>query len=82
MVTITANEAVQAAFRSIAQRAEIRDPSGKIIGYFEPSEETRRMYDEAKKLFEPEELQRIDASGGPYYTTEEVLRQLRSLKES
>jgi hypothetical protein len=80
MVTITANEAVQAAFRHVAQRAEIRDTSGTIIGYFEPSEETRKLYEEARTYFDPEDLKKIKESGGPYYTTAEVISYLRSLK--
>jgi len=35
MVIITANEALQTALAGIAEKAEIRDPAGKLIGYFE-----------------------------------------------
>jgi hypothetical protein len=58
MVIITANDAVQAAFRHIAQRAEIRDPAGTLIGYFEPSEETRKLYEDARKYFEQEDIKK------------------------
>jgi hypothetical protein len=79
MVIITANEAVQAAFLGIAQRAEIRNPSGKLIGYFEPSEELLNLYDEARKRIDPEEIKRRKESKEPGITTQELLTHLRSL---
>jgi hypothetical protein len=79
MVVITANEAVQAAFRHVAQRAEIRDPSGTLIGYFEPSDEAKRLLDEARRHFDPEEIKRRKASKDPGIPTPELLAYLRSL---
>jgi hypothetical protein len=79
MVTVTANDAVQAAFSGIAQRAEIRDPRGKLIGYFEPTEEMRRLLEEARRHIDPEEIKRLKAIKEPGVTTKELLAYLRSL---
>lgn len=81
MVTITANEAVETVLTGLAQKTEIRSTSGRVIGYFEPSQEVRKMYEEARKQFDPEELKRIKESGGPSYTTAEVLAHLRSVRQ-
>jgi hypothetical protein len=77
MVIITANEAVQAALAGVAERAEIRDSAGKLIGYFQPLGETRPTPEEIEKLVGNEELWK--ETKGPFYSTEEVIKQLDTL---
>ena len=79
MVTITASDAVETALSGFAQKVEIRSSSGRVLGYFEPSAETRMLYDEARKYFDPEEIKRLKESNGPFYTTAEIMNHLRSL---
>ena len=79
MVTVTANEAVQAAFAGISQRAEIRDPNGKLIGYFEPTDDVKRLLEEARRNIDPEEIKQLKANKEPGITTKELLDYLRSL---
>jgi predicted component of type VI protein secretion system len=79
MVTITATDAVQSDFVGIAERAEIRNAAGDLIGYFEPSPEVVRLYQEARQHFNPEEVQRIKASKDSAITTAEMLEFLRSV---
>ena len=62
---------------------EIRDQNGNVVGAFAPglSPEEQEAYRQAAALFDPEELDRIEKAGGPYYTTEQVLEYLDSLEK-
>jgi hypothetical protein len=79
MVSIIANEAIQAAIAGLSQRTEIRGPDGRILGYFEPTDEVLAMYEQARKHIDPEEIKRIKSVKDPGISTKELLEYLRSL---
>lgn len=79
MTVVIANDAVQVFLSSIKTEAEIRNPAGGILGYFKPAPpDEDLLYEQAKALFDPEEVERRAASKERGYTTEEVLSHLRS----
>jgi len=71
-------DVVAADFERLLYTTELRDSSGRMLGYFIPA------YDPEKyEIIDPEltedELRQIEASG-EWYSTDEVLRHLESLK--
>ncbi|HZZ29033.1 MAG TPA: hypothetical protein VFE46_13625 [Pirellulales bacterium] len=79
MVIITANEVVQAALAGIAEKAEIRDSQGKLIGYFEPSDVKKQLLEEARQHFDPDDIKNRKTVTDSGVTTSEMLAHLRSL---
>ena len=80
MVTKTVVPGVDDWLLTLREETEIRGADGRVLGYFVPADpELDALYAEAAAHFDPEELRRRKNSGGPWYTTEEVLRHLNSL---
>jgi hypothetical protein len=62
--------------------AEIRDPDGKVVGFFAPSAlKDAPDYARLAALFDHEEIERRKASKEKGYTTREVFEHLKSLTE-
>jgi hypothetical protein len=81
MEIVIANDAASAALSMLVQPAEIRDAKGNILGRFTPSEQQNdRIYAEAAKHFDPEELKRRKESFDGGRTTQEILEDLKKLK--
>lgn len=82
MVTLRANEAVQAFLGQAKEKVEIRGTQGELLGYFEPRQETEEeLYERAKKLLDPAEIERRMATEKDQgYTFEQVMEHLRSLE--
>jgi len=80
---LTADQALVERLAGIVEPVEIRDPDGKVMGTYTPvlSPEDQEAYRQAAAMFDPEELDRIEKAGGPYYTTAEVLAYLESLEK-
>ena len=63
MQTITAPEPVQQLLAGVHEKAEIRDLEGKLIGFFTPlAAHEAEVYERAKALFDPVEMERIVAT--------------------
>jgi hypothetical protein len=78
---LTADELMLARLGGIVEPIEIRDPDGKLMGHYTPfvPPELAALYDKARKLFDPVEIERrLAESNGPGRTTAEVLERLRS----
>jgi hypothetical protein len=82
MGAITADENVQAWLGQIKEKTEIRGQNGQLIGVFEPrSESDDPLYERAKRLFDPAEIERRMATEKDQgYTIEQVREHLRSLE--
>ena len=81
MQILTANAEVHAALAPLVQPAEIRDAKGNVLGYFTPdAERIERLYAEAAKHFDPEEMERRIKSFEGGRTTHEILEELKKLK--
>jgi hypothetical protein len=81
MVDVTADAALQQALAGLDGPARLVDTAGNVIGYFTPAPKVEStLYKAALAAFDPEEMKRRKESGGPYYTTREVLDHLGSLK--
>jgi hypothetical protein len=81
MDSITVSEEVEAILRALTEPALLVQPDGKVLGAFTPmTEGTPEDYAAARAHFDPEEIRRRKESNGPYFTTEEVLRKLKSLE--
>jgi hypothetical protein len=77
MNTFTADASLQNSLLNLPGLTEIRDPGGKVLGYFSPaSHETSQAYAAAAAHFDPEELHRRKQSGEKGRRTEEVLKRL------
>ncbi len=79
MLKITLDAAAASKLHEVYQAAELCDPSGKVVGRFEP------VFDPAEwEILGPpisdEELERR-AKSDKWYSTEEVLAHLRSLEK-
>jgi hypothetical protein len=61
------------------QQIEVRDSSGKLLGYFIPAEPDVD-YAEVKKLFDPEEIKRRKerSRGVPGQTLDQIMDRIRS----
>lgn len=80
MNLITADASIQAAFGSIDDIAEVRDPSGTLLGYFTPAgKEEDLLYARAIRLLDPAEIERRRKVVSRDYTIEEVREHLKSL---
>jgi hypothetical protein len=67
--------------RGILETVELRDTSGKLLGHFTPfvSAEERAMYEKAKTLFDPAEVERrLREEAGKGAPLQEVLRRIQS----
>jgi hypothetical protein len=82
MDTVTADENIRAWLRQMTERTEIRAATGEVLGTFEPrQEDVDEVYDRAKKLFDPAEIERRMATEKDQgYTFEQVMEHLRSLE--
>ncbi len=79
MTKITLDETLAKKLHELGNTAELCDPSGKVVGRFEP------VFDPTEwEILGPEitdeELERR-AKSDKWYTTEEVLAHLRSLEK-
>jgi hypothetical protein len=82
MVVLTANESVQAFLGQAKEKAEVRSPEGRLLGHFEPHQETEQeLYERAKKLFDPKEFERrLATEKDQGLTFDQVMEHLRSLE--
>ena len=82
MLSLTADEATLALLSRATELAEIRDASGRTIGFFAPvAVDKAHLYAQAAAHFDPAENQRRKAEKLPGRTTEQVLEHLRSLEK-
>ena len=63
MTTVIADETLRSILAPLRERAEIKDATGKVLGFFTPVEETssqegKKDYSQARRLFDPEEIRR------------------------
>lgn len=82
---VTADAAFLERLEGILEPVEVRDTNGKVLGHFTPSASTveHTRYEDAKKLFDPAEVQRRkEAEHGRGYTIEQVFDRLKSLETS
>ena len=80
MTTLTADEAMLAVLRQANGLAEIRDPSGAIVGFFAPvSLERAHLHAQAAARIDPTEIKRRKESERQGHTTREVFEHLKSL---
>jgi hypothetical protein len=81
MIKITLDAAVASKLHELYEAAELCDPSGRVVGHFEP------VFDPTKwEIIGPditdEELERRANSNEKRYTTEEVLAYLEKLDDA
>ena len=82
MNQITADAELQAKLSRLEGRTEIRDESGKVIGYFTPIDaEEQDLYRRAAANLDCNEKNRRKKSGQKGITTEEVVEHLESLEK-
>jgi hypothetical protein len=80
MNLITAAASIQAAFESIDDVTEVRDPSGTLLGYLAPAgKEEELLYARASQLLDTAEIERRRKIVSRDYTIEEVREHLKSL---
>ena len=83
MSTLTASAAIAALLKGLTATTGILDSEGKVLGYFTPlPEKDRELYAWAIRNIDLDELKRREESGGPYFTTEQVIAHLNSLEPS
>ena len=83
MIHITADAELQAKLSGLEGTAEIRDESGKVIGYFTPAaREEQDLYQRAAANLDCDEKNRRKKTGEKGLTTEEVVEHLESLEKS
>jgi hypothetical protein len=78
---LTADGSLQNLLRGVVQPTEIRDPSGRIMGYYTPvhSPEEAEVYAKVAGLFDLEEARRVlQTQRDQGRTLEEIMRDLRS----
>ena len=81
MGAITVDGAMQADLERLDHVAEIRDRSGRLIGYFTPAAlRDADLYRHARQHFDPEVSAQRKAEPHDRYSTAEVLDHVRSLK--
>ena len=83
MNRLTADDNLQRSLDELEGLTEIRDPQGKVIGYFTPAagDKTAAIYSQAAAHFDANEMKRRKESGETGLTTAEVLDHLKSLEE-
>jgi hypothetical protein len=80
MNLVTADASMQAAFGSIDDVAEVRDPSGTLLGYIAPvGKEENLLYARARLLLGADEIERRRGIVSRDYTIDEVREHLKSL---
>jgi hypothetical protein len=64
--------------RGVLKTVELRDANGKVLGHFTPSisAEERALYEKAKTLFDPAEIQSRLEKSDKRVPHEEVMRRL------
>ena len=83
MNVLTADQAVESLLSKLNEPTEIRDATGKVIGYFTPAPgREKQLYQEAATQFDPDEMKRRKKSVEKGYTTQEVLDHLKTLETS
>jgi hypothetical protein len=83
MITLTAEGPLQEMLGNVKEAAEIRDPSGKVLGLFTPvlaGDETE-AYARAETLFDADEMERLAQTEQGGYSIDEVMEHLRSLEK-
>ena len=80
MSHLTATESMLEQLRGIVEPVEIRDARGKVLGLYTPvlSPEEEELYRKAATLFDPEELDRIEASEHEGRPLAEVWERIRA----
>jgi hypothetical protein len=83
MTTITIDDKLLEVLTQAASLAEVRDLKGTLIGFFAPANlEHADLYAQAATRISPQEIRQRAEGGGETYTTQEVLKHLRSLEKS
>ena len=81
MIELTANDEVVKFFNATNELAEVRDPSGNVMGYFAPAKLAQAQeYARVAAMFDREEVQRRKQEPGGY-TTAEVFEYLKTLTD-
>jgi hypothetical protein len=81
MIELTASDEVIKFFNQANELAEVRDPSGNVMGYFAPAKlGNAEEYAKVAALYDPQEIQRRKLEPGGY-TTIEVFEYLKTLTE-
>jgi hypothetical protein len=79
---LTADQELIERLAGVREPAEIRDPSGKVLGRFTPAfADEKDKCERAAKYFDLAEAERIAATKNEGYSTEEVLQYLHSLEK-
>jgi hypothetical protein len=82
MITLTADEKMSAVLNQANELAEIRDGSGKLIGFFAPlSLPHPATYANATAHIDPRGIQRRKDTEQEGRPTQDVLARLKSLEE-
>jgi hypothetical protein len=76
MSSIILDQSAAAKLRECLQVTVLRDPSGKVVGYFEPPQ--LHVYKEGEIPEFVEEALKKPRENGEKLTTDEVLRRLRN----
>jgi hypothetical protein len=83
MISLTVDDGMLAVLSQAKELAEIRDASGKVIGFFAPvALERAPLYARAAASVDPTEVQRRKQAGHKTHTTQEVMERLDSLEKS
>ena len=81
MISLIADDKMQATLSQVKELAEIRDSSGKVIGFFAPlALPDAQFYANAAAHIDPAEIKRRKEAGGKTCTTEELLHHLKALE--
>ena len=79
MITVTAPVEIADILAEAKELVEVRDGSGKVIGFFAPSSmQHAAQYAKAAAQTDRTAIQRAKEENGPNRTTAEVLERLRS----
>lgn len=82
MTTVTANGEMLTTLSGVKELAEVRDSSGKVIGFFAPMAiKNAQAYANAAAHIDPAEVRRTKEAGNRAYSTQEVLDHLGSLEK-
>lgn len=80
MITLTADEKMLAVLNQAKELAEVRDASGKVVGFFAPiAYENAKAYANAAAHIDPHEIARRKATNQKGHSTREVFEHLLSL---
>ena len=84
MSTITVDAAVQKLLSGVTEVTEVRDVDGNLLGVFTPRAKTEeeRLYEKARKLFDPVELERrMREETGHGKPLAEIIKRLEALEK-